>query len=183
MRRKRSLRAEAAAVKAQEAKRRRQERTEKPGAAPYGLLWSELDRRAMAFTTSDGQLDVWTNPDMTVVTYTHGQHAVNRLPHYRRQPSLYLVSPHRSDPESQEDSDEAPPVPALPVEGRVRVVLRRGGGACGEEGEYAFRQYRLSDLPLADHRSVRARSMARKEWAQAEKYGMALRPELNFPVV
>lgn len=183
MRRKRSLRAEAAAAKAQEAKRRRQERAEKPGAAPYGLSWSELDRRAMAFTTSDGTLDVWTNPNMSVVVAGKGEKALNRLQHsYLRKPAHYLVQPELRDPGLPEEKYE-PSVSALPVGGRIRVVLRRGGGACGEEGEYAFRQYRLSDLSLADHRSARARSAARKAWARAETEGVALRPELNFPVV
>lgn len=179
MRPKRSLEAEAAALRISEAKKRRQERANKPGPAPYGLLWSELDRRAMAFATSDGRFLVWTNPNMSV-TMSATPVSQRLIRHtYLRQPSMYVVIPDPPADNNPEEEEEPAAASVLPLDGRVQLVLRRNKRLAEEQPSFGY--IRVSQIPRTP-RHARARAAARKSWARSEQAGMALHPDLNFPV-
>lgn len=184
MRTKRSLQAEADAVRELRAKRRRQARVHTPGPAPYQLRWAELDRRAMAFTTADGQLDVWTDPDGQVRVMRGRVQTVTQTPcppsamvsqsHlYQRHASHYVVFPASSKDEAETKWA------AIPSKGDLRLMLQK---PTAEHPQWQFTRVLIDALPVHEVSFTRARARARKSWAAAAQAQIPLLPALNFPL-
>lgn len=134
------------AARLEEERRQAEQRSKKPGFAPYGILWSELDRRAMAFLTGDGRLCVWTRPDGSTRVYPPSD------VQYRRVGDRYQV-----EIVDDADIDYAPRVSTL------KIAIGRS-----MDGLMQIRHMTISDIPVNDYFNKTARRLARQDWADSE---------------
>lgn len=204
MRPKRSLKAMADKARLLEEQAAKRAHSEKPGNAPYGLMWSEMDRRAMAFTTVDGCFDVWTDPSGLVCVYSlrswkaddPDDHSAEwfRSSFVRIQDYYDVLAAFYSAPAAIADMLEATNLlntiyeareeggltflgSIYPVACRLRAVLKR---CVDKPNEFIQRSWKISDIPVNDHRNAGARKRARDDWARKEAEGVPLLASLNF---
>lgn len=162
MRPKRSLRAEAA------------QRERRARVAPYGLRWSEVDRRALAYTACGGRLLVWTRPDGVVTVDGDGFVPFFHSYQYDRQGDQYVVTRDvRGEAVARLSGGQVRHPPALPEAAEnLRVVLRRPEARArpGWRVErWVTSEWSLNALCYAD-----ARALAREAWLRAEQAGVPL---------